>query len=68
MIFKTWKDGTVSCEDMTHYLLKYNRAACYRKVIQTNFNYLAVPTSPFERLSCDTVADFLEHIKKIVVK
>ena len=56
---KTWKDGTVECEDMSHYLLKYNRAECFIEVSKSNFNYFSVRTSPFQRLSCDTVGEFL---------
>jgi len=51
---------------LTHYLLKTNLASCFEKVLQYNFNYFSTPTSPFERLSFDTAAPFIQCLKNMI--
>ena len=56
----------IECEGIFHYLLKNNNAKCIRKILKYNFNYTACNISPFERLSCDTVSDFIHYLKTVV--
>ena len=61
-------ENKIECEGMFHYLLKNNNAKCFKEILRYNFNYIACNISPFERLSCDTVADFLHYLKTAVVE
>ena len=52
-------NNIIEVEGLTHYLLENNHAQSFKKVLNSGFNFLAVHTSPFERLSCDTVVEFI---------
>ena len=62
------RNDKVECEDITHYLLANNLAICHKEVTLHSLDYMACPTSLFQRISCDTVDHFLSHCLKTIVE